>query len=82
MEAVIMTNRKIEGAATVTRRYSTTAGMAWESQAAEFSFDGELFVWIKTDNEAVISDLREGDTVNIRAFARPNRRLFRVQVTK
>ena len=56
--------------------------MAWESQAAEFTCNGEMFVWIKTDNEAIISDLRAGDIVHLRAFVRPNGRLFRVQITK
>lgn len=77
-----MASRKIDGAAIVTRRFSTTAGMAWESQAADFNVNGEVFTWVKTDSEEVISDLRVGDKVHIRAFVRPNGRLFRVQVSR
>lgn len=73
--------RKIEGAAKIADIYSylPATGPQWEVPAVKFQIGGETFRWITDEHTA--RGLSVGMTVNLRAFARENGRLYRVAIT-
>ena len=72
---------KVEGLATVTRRGSINTLVAWESQVADFTINGNVYTYI-TDDESKLDGIEKGDEVILSAFARPNGRLYRVSIRK
>jgi hypothetical protein len=71
---------KIEGSATVIRTGTATVNGPQECPFVDVSIDGNEYRW-QSEN-AGWGDYSDGQIINIRAFVRPNGRLYKVTAMK